>query len=33
VEDAIKRSVPEITSVHAINVTSPNDPHARMPGM
>lgn len=31
VEEAIKRAVPEIKSVDAINVTSPDDPHARLP--
>ncbi len=33
VEDAIKRAVPEITKVEAINITDPNDPNARMPSM
>jgi Fe-S cluster biogenesis protein NfuA len=32
VEEAIKRAVPEITSVEAINITSPDDPSAQMPG-
>ncbi len=32
VEEAIKRAVPEITSVEAINITSPGDPSAQMPG-
>ena len=31
VEEAIKRVVPEITSVEAINITSPNDPNAQLP--
>jgi Fe-S cluster biogenesis protein NfuA len=31
VEEAIKRAVPEITGVEAINITSPNDPEARLP--
>jgi Fe-S cluster biogenesis protein NfuA len=31
VEDAIKRAVPEITAVQAINVTQPGDPNAKMP--
>ena len=31
VEEAIKREVPEIKSVHAINVTSPDDPNAKLP--
>lgn len=31
VEEAIKRAVPEITRVEAVNITSPNDPEARLP--
>lgn len=31
VEEAIKRAVPEVTSVEAINITSPNDPEAKLP--
>jgi len=31
VEDAIKRAVPEITGVEAINLTSADDPRAKMP--
>ena len=31
VEEAIKREVPEIKSVHAINMTSPDDPNAKLP--
>lgn len=31
VEEAIKRAVPEIISVEAINITSPNDPEAQLP--
>ncbi|MDA0196059.1 MAG: NifU family protein [Bacteroidetes bacterium] len=31
VEESIKRAVPEIMEVLAINVTSPDDPHAKMP--
>lgn len=31
VEEAIKREVPEIKSVHAINITSPEDPGASLP--
>lgn len=31
VEEAIKREVPEITSVHAVNITSPDDPNAKLP--
>lgn len=32
VEDAIKRAVPEIKSVEAINITSPDDPEGTLPG-
>jgi Fe-S cluster biogenesis protein NfuA len=32
VEEAIKRAVPEITAVEAINITSPTDPEAQLPG-
>ncbi|MDN5202862.1 NifU family protein [Fulvivirgaceae bacterium BMA10] len=31
VEEAIKRAVPEITSVEAINITAPDDPNAKLP--
>lgn len=31
VEDAIKRAVPEITTVQAVNLTSPDDPNAKLP--
>jgi Fe-S cluster biogenesis protein NfuA len=31
VEEAIKRSVPEVSSVEAINITSPDDPNAILP--
>ncbi len=31
VEEAIKREVPEIKSVHAVNVTAPDDPNAKLP--
>ena len=31
VEEAIKREVPEIRSVHAVNITSPDDPNAKLP--
>jgi len=31
VEEAIKRVVPEITGVEAINLTSPDDPNAKLP--
>ena len=31
VEEAIKRAVPEVKSVDAINITSANDPSAKLP--
>lgn len=31
VEEAIKRVVPEIKGVQAINLTAPNDPNAKLP--
>lgn len=31
-EQAIKRAVPEITAVEAVNLTDMNDPNATMPG-
>ncbi|MCG8306727.1 MAG: NifU family protein [Cytophagales bacterium] len=31
VEEAIKRAVPEVTGVEAINITSPDDPNAQLP--
>ncbi|MEP0366163.1 MAG: NifU family protein [Cyclobacteriaceae bacterium] len=31
VEEAIKRAVPEIKSVEAVNITSPDDPNAKLP--
>ena len=31
VEEAIKRAVPEVKSVDAINITSPGDPNAKLP--
>ncbi|MEM6736083.1 MAG: NifU family protein [Bacteroidota bacterium] len=31
VEEAIKREVPEIKSVHAVNITSSDDPKAKLP--
>lgn len=31
VEEAIKRAVPEIRGVEAINITAPDDPNARLP--
>lgn len=31
VEEAIKKAIPEIKAVEAINITDPDDPNARMP--
>lgn len=31
VEEAIKRSAPEVKAVEAINITSPDDPNAKLP--
>tara|TARA_Y100001949_G_C15802538_1_gene249869 strand:+ start:347 stop:634 length:288 start_codon:yes stop_codon:yes gene_type:complete len=31
VEEAIKRAVPEVTAVEAVNITSPEDPNAVLP--
>jgi len=31
VEEAIKRAVPEVKGVEAINITSPDDPNAQLP--
>lgn len=31
VEESIKRAVPEIRGVEAINITSPDDPNAKLP--
>jgi len=31
VEEALKRVVPEVTKVEAINITSPSDPEAKLP--
>jgi Fe-S cluster biogenesis protein NfuA len=31
VEEAIKREVPEIKSVNAVNITTPDDPNAKLP--
>lgn len=31
VEEAIKKAVPEIKGVEAINITMPDDPHAKLP--
>lgn len=32
VEEAIKKAVPEITAVEAVNLTAADDPNATMPG-
>ena len=32
VEEAIKKAVPEIKAVEAINITHPGDPNAKLPG-
>ncbi|MFH6982468.1 NifU family protein [Marinoscillum sp. 108] len=31
VEEAIKRAIPEIRGVEAINITTPDDPRAKLP--
>jgi Fe-S cluster biogenesis protein NfuA len=31
VEESVKRAVPEIKSVVAVNITSPDDPNAKLP--
>jgi Fe-S cluster biogenesis protein NfuA len=31
VEEAIKRAVPQISAVEAINITDPSDPNAKLP--
>ncbi|MEQ8337193.1 MAG: NifU family protein [Cyclobacteriaceae bacterium] len=31
VEEAIKRAVPEVTAVEAVNITTPEDPNAVLP--
>ncbi len=31
VEEAIKKAVPEIVGVEAINITTPDDPNAKLP--
>lgn len=31
VEEAVKRAVPQIKAVEAINITQPSDPNARLP--
>ena len=32
IEEAIKREVPQITAVEAVNITSADDPSAKLPG-
>ncbi|MCG8389565.1 MAG: NifU family protein [Cytophagales bacterium] len=32
VEEAIKKAVPEVKAVEAINITHPDDPNAKLPG-
>ncbi len=32
IEESIKRHVPEIAGVEAVNLTSYDDPHAKLPG-
>ncbi|MEK6480652.1 NifU family protein [Catalinimonas sp. 4WD22] len=32
IEETIKRQVPEVTDVQAVNITSPDDPRAKLPG-
>ena len=32
VEEAIKKAIPQIAGVEAINITAPDDPNAKMPG-
>lgn len=31
IEETIKRQVPEVTDVQAVNITSPDDPRAKLP--
>jgi Fe-S cluster biogenesis protein NfuA len=31
IEETIKRQVPEVTDVRAVNITSPDDPRAKLP--
>lgn len=31
VEEAIKRAVPEVSGVEAVNITAPDDPNAKLP--
>lgn len=32
IEEAIKREVPQITAIEAVNITSADDPNAKLPG-
>ncbi|UII23731.1 NifU family protein [Fulvivirga ligni] len=32
VEEAIRKAVPEVKSVEAVNITHPDDPNAKLPG-
>ena len=32
IEEAIKREVPQIKAIHAVNITSADDPNAKLPG-
>ena len=32
IEEAIRREVPQVKRIEAINITSANDPHAKLPG-
>ena len=32
IEEAIKREVPQVKRIEAVNITSPNDPLAKLPG-
>ena len=32
IEEAIKREVPQVTAIEAINITSADDPNAKLPG-
>jgi Fe-S cluster biogenesis protein NfuA len=32
IEEAIKREVPQVKSIEAVNITTPDDPDAKMPG-
>ena len=32
VEEAIRKVVPQVKAVEAVNITHPDDPHAKLPG-